>query len=140
MAYTITPERDPDVKDRTCRAVLEALPDWFQIPEAIDQFCRDVRQHPMWVVRDKDAAKRDAAVGFVSLKQHFAETAEIHLIAIRTEHHHKGLGHKLLAAAEAQLKGEDPCAKRRRSLLCPDSSFLRRRGLRAARSFSDSVG
>ena len=43
MAYTITRERDPDAKERICRAVLESLPDWFGIPEAIDQFCREAR-------------------------------------------------------------------------------------------------
>ena len=40
MPLTITREPDPDVKERICRDVLESLPEWFGIPEAIDQFCR----------------------------------------------------------------------------------------------------
>ena len=33
MAYTITRERDPDAKERICRAVLQSLPDWFGIED-----------------------------------------------------------------------------------------------------------
>ena len=85
--------------------MLEALPDWFGIPEAIDQFCRDARDLRMWVVRTEDkTGTEDEVAGLVTLLQHFPVTAELHLIAIRAQHHRKGLGHKLLAAVEAHLK------------------------------------
>ena len=104
MAYTITRERDPDAKERICRAVLESLPDWFGIPEAIDQFCREARDLRMWVARTKDKMGEDEVAGLVTLLQHFPVAAELHLIAIRAEHHREGLGQKLLAAVEAHLK------------------------------------
>ena len=84
--------------------MLEALPDWFGIPEAIDQFCRDARDLRMWVARTKDKTGNDEVAGLVTLLQHFPVTAELHLIAIRAQYHRKGLGHKLLTAAETHLK------------------------------------
>jgi GNAT superfamily N-acetyltransferase len=104
ITYTITCERHPDARERICRSVLEALPDWFGIPEAIDQFCRDARDLRMWVARTKDKTGNDEVVGLVTLLQHFPVTAELHLIAIRAQYHRKGLGHKLLTAAETHLK------------------------------------
>jgi len=97
--YTITREREPDAKERICRDVLESLPDWFGIPEAIDQFCREVRALRMWVVR-----RGDEIAGFATVQQHFPVTAELHLIAIRADHHRAGLGERLLAEIEAHLK------------------------------------
>jgi XTP/dITP diphosphohydrolase len=97
--YEITRERDPDAKERICREVLESLPDWFGIPEAIDQFCREVRPLRMWVARSGDEP-----AGFATVQQHFPVTAELHLIAIRADHHRAGLGEQLLAAVETHLK------------------------------------
>jgi XTP/dITP diphosphohydrolase len=104
MAYTITRERDPDAKERICRAVLESLPDWFGIPEAIDQFCREARDLRMWVARTRNTMGDVEVAGLVTLLQHFPTAAELHLIAIRTEHHREGLGQKLLAEVEAHLR------------------------------------
>jgi XTP/dITP diphosphohydrolase len=97
--YTITRERDPDAKERICRSILESLPDWFGIPEAIDQFCREVRGLRMWVGR-----KGDEVAGLATVQQHFPVTAELHLIAIRAEHQRAGLGERLLAEIEAHLR------------------------------------
>ena len=87
--------------------MLESLPDWFGIPEAIDQFCRDARDLRMWVARTNDKTGNEEVAGLVTLLQHFPVTAELHLIAIRAQYHRKGLGHKLLAAAETHLKQTD---------------------------------
>ena len=116
--YTITRERDADTKERICRAVLESLPDWFGIPEAIDQFCREVRDLRMWVARSGDEV-----AGFATVQQHFPVTAELHLIAIRVEHHREGVGEQLLAEIESRLRKKATGAR----LSCPVSSFCRRR-------------
>jgi XTP/dITP diphosphohydrolase len=99
ISYTIAREHDPDAKERICRAILESLPDWFGIPEAIDQFCREVRALRMWVAR-----AGDEVAGLATVLQHFPVTAELHLIAIRAEHHRAGLGERLLAEVEAHLR------------------------------------
>jgi XTP/dITP diphosphohydrolase len=97
-SYTIAREYDPDAKERVCRSILESLPDWFGIPEAIDQFCREVRDLRMWVAR-----RGDEVAGLATVQQHFPATAELHLIAIRAEHHRAGVGELLLAEIEEHL-------------------------------------
>ena len=96
--YTINRERDPDAKERICRSILESLPEWFGIPEAIDQFCHEVRALRMWVARSGDEV-----AGFATVQQHFPVAAELHLIAIRAAHHRAGVGERLLEAIEAHL-------------------------------------
>jgi XTP/dITP diphosphohydrolase len=92
-------EHSPDAKARICRDLLQCLPDWFGIPEAVGRFCDEARDLPMWVARDGDEA-----VGFATLRQHFPAAAELHLIAVRSTHHRAGIGARLLAAIEAHLK------------------------------------
>ena len=130
---TVTRERDPDVKERICRDVLESLPDWFGIPEAIDQFCREVRALRMWV------AKSGAEIaGFATVQQHFPVAAELHLIAIRAEHHREGLGEHFAArdrsASEAQgdphPHGEDALAQCRRPAYAQTHRFYATQGCR----------
>jgi len=99
ISYTFAREHDPDAKERICRAVLDSLPEWFGIPEAVDQFCREVRDLRMWVAR-----KGEEVVGLATLQQHFPAASELHLIAIRPEHHRAGLGERLLAEIEGHLK------------------------------------
>jgi XTP/dITP diphosphohydrolase len=99
MSIAITREREPDAKERICRSVLESLPDWFGIPEAVDQFCREVRDLRMWVARSGEEV-----AGLATVQQHFPVTAELHLIAIRAEHQRAGVGEHLLEAIEAHLK------------------------------------
>lgn len=97
--YDIDRERDPDTKERICRDVLESLPDWFGIPEAIEQFCHEVRGLRMWVAR-----KNGEIAGFATVQQHFPVTAELHLIAIRAAHHREGVGEQLLDKIEVHLR------------------------------------
>jgi GNAT superfamily N-acetyltransferase len=144
ITYTITCERHPDARERICRSVLEALPDWFGIPKAIDQFCRDARDLRMWVARTKDKTGNDEVVGLVTLLQHFPVTAELHLIAIRAQYHRKGLGHKLLTAAETHLKQTETQILTVKTLApsASDRFYARthRPGLRAAGGVPDPVG
>jgi XTP/dITP diphosphohydrolase len=99
-SLTIALEQNPDTKARICRDLLQSLPDWFGIPEAVERFCREVRGLSMWVARDGDEV-----VGFATLQQHFPAAAEMHLIAVRPTHHRAGIGARLLAAIEGHLNG-----------------------------------
>ena len=96
---TITREEDPDTRARICRDLLAALPDWFGLPDANEQFERDVRELPMWVAR-----LGHQPIGFATLRQHFPASAELHLIAVDPAHHRHGIGAKLVAVIEAHLR------------------------------------
>jgi len=96
---TVALEHDPDTRARICSALLASLPDWFGILGANARFEQDARELPMWVARSGNDA-----IGFTTLRQHFPASAELHLIAVRPDHHRHGIGTKLIAAIEAHLR------------------------------------
>lgn len=95
------PIPDPDIeevlddKGALCRRVLNALPDWFGIPEAVDDYVRDVEALPTF------AALADGErVGFISLKIHTDYAAEVFVMGILPSQHRGGHGRGLIRAAE----------------------------------------
>jgi ribosomal protein S18 acetylase RimI-like enzyme len=81
------------------RALLDALPDWFGIPEANAHYVEESRTLPTV------AALHDGeVVGVCLLKRHFPEAAEIELLAVRPDLHRLGVGRRLVAGAEADLR------------------------------------
>jgi GNAT superfamily N-acetyltransferase len=89
--------RDP----RAVSRLLRALPDWFGIETAIDNYVRDAQS------MDSYLARLDAEVSGVALvKSHFPETSELHLIAVAPAHHRQGIGGRLLRAIEEDLRSD----------------------------------
>ena len=81
-----------------CREILEALPGWFGIPEAVDRYIQEVAALPTFGVGRE---------GFVSLKLHNDAAAEIYVMGVRPEAHRRGIGTALLEEAEASLRARD---------------------------------
>ena len=81
-----------------CESILRALPNWFGIEEALLEYVRDVADLPTFT-----AHRNGEAIGLLSIKQHFEHSAEIHLIAVRPEHHRSSAGRALVDAAERWL-------------------------------------
>ncbi|MDR1531362.1 MAG: GNAT family N-acetyltransferase [Clostridiales bacterium] len=121
-----------DEKSGICRSVLEALPDWFGIPEAIGNYVKSVREQPFWAVYDGGRA-----VGFIALAEHNPYTAEIDVMGIFSEYQHKGIGRLLTETAERY------CRKRGKSMLLvktidfshPDIFYARTRAFYLAVGF-----
>jgi GNAT superfamily N-acetyltransferase len=89
---------DPDERTRACGALLRSLPEWFGIEEAIESYEREVRELPTFAVReDGDVA------GLLALKLHNEWSAEILVVVVRREQHGRGLGGRLVSAAEEYL-------------------------------------
>jgi ribosomal protein S18 acetylase RimI-like enzyme len=82
-------------KSRICREILESLPQWFGIPEAIDRYSAAVAEMPML-----GALIDDEVVGFVALKFHTAAAVEAYVLGIKPQWHRRGLGRRLFARAE----------------------------------------
>lgn len=80
-----------------CREILDTVPDWFGIPEANDAYVAFADAHDTWVAY---SARREA-IGLISGQQHFPETAEIEMMAVRPEWHRRGVGRALVAVLEA---------------------------------------
>ena len=81
-----------------CQMILADLPLWFGRPEANRHYLAFVENHPTFVAYD--AAK---PIGFLTLKQHFPEAAEIYVMGVLADYHRQGVGRKLVNAAESYL-------------------------------------
>jgi catechol 2,3-dioxygenase-like lactoylglutathione lyase family enzyme/GNAT superfamily N-acetyltransferase len=82
----------------TCRRILDALPDWFGIPEAVDDYVATADRTPSVI-----ASVAGVDVGIVTVVRHSPHAAEIHLMAVLPEHHRRGIGRAMLAHVEAGL-------------------------------------
>jgi GNAT superfamily N-acetyltransferase len=87
-------------KGETCRKILESLPEWFGIPEAIDAYARGVADLPMLVAQDQSGV----VIGFIALKPQTSSAVEAYVLGIRREWHRKGCGRRLFEAAERMAR------------------------------------
>lgn len=86
----ITEVEERDHKQRICREILKALPDWFGNPESIETYAKNCRDLPLWA--DMESGK---ARGFIAFKPTSACAGEVHVMGVRTEYHRHGVGRKL---------------------------------------------
>ena len=84
-----------------CENILRALPDWFGIEESIIQYIKDADAMPTMIVKDENNV-----IGFLTIKRHFSETAEIHCMGILPQYHRKGIGKLLIKELENNLKND----------------------------------
>jgi ribosomal protein S18 acetylase RimI-like enzyme len=81
-----------------CRRLLEDLPDWFGIPEAVDELVAKA-ERSMAVV----AAVEGLEVGLLTLVRHTEFAAEIEVVAVVPDYHRQGIGRAMLDRAELLL-------------------------------------
>ena len=84
-----------------CENILRSLPDWFGIEESLVQYVKDANTMPTMFAKDDDVV-----VGFLTIKKHFPETAEIHCMGILPQYHRKGIGKLLINELENYLKDD----------------------------------
>ncbi len=91
---------EPDRKQKITRMILEALPDWFGVPESREEYIRDSAGLPFYAAYDNDRP-----IGFLDLKETGRDTVELHVMGVLKEYHRQGVGRKLFEAAkEAALR------------------------------------
>ena len=114
-----------------CEAILRALPSWFGIESAIVDYRRDIEQMETLVAREDNQI-----VGFITLRQHFPESGEIQVMAIRPEYHRQGIGRQLIISAETDLKARGCTIVQVKTLGAshPDAGYAK------TRTFYQSVG
>ncbi|HSI50653.1 MAG TPA: GNAT family N-acetyltransferase [Ideonella sp.] len=83
-----------------CEAILRSLPAWFGIEESLLEYVRDTALHPTWVAHEADAP----AFGFVTLREHFPSSFEVHCLAVQADRRGGGCGLALMQTAEAWAK------------------------------------
>ena len=70
--------------------VLQDLPEWFGLPEAIEEYVIKCQEYPLWVAKDNHKI-----IGFISLKETSRFTAEIYCMGVKREFHRQSIGNQL---------------------------------------------
>lgn len=86
-------------KKKIARNVLEALPGWFGIPEAREEYIEDSVGKPFYCAR-----KNEKNIGFLYLKETGKDTVELAVIGVLKEYHHNGIGKVLFEYAKKEIQ------------------------------------
>lgn len=82
-----------------CERILRSLPLWFGIEEALKRYVRDSERYPTFVICEQQLPS-----GFMTVREHFPESWEVHCIAIHAENRGRGFGRKLHEYAEKWIR------------------------------------
>lgn len=85
------------------RRILEALPDWFGDPDAIDNYVAASEDR---VYGSFLAIKNGTVVGVALTRRHFLEAVELHLIAVQPSARGEGAGRLLVEQIVAELAAD----------------------------------
>lgn len=92
---TVKQISDDQGKKKIARCILEALPDWFGIPEAREEYISGSAGRMFFAAYDGEQP-----IGFLYLKETGKNTVELAVMGVRKEHHRQGIGRALFAAAK----------------------------------------
>ncbi|MCF6320306.1 MAG: GNAT family N-acetyltransferase [Rhizobiaceae bacterium] len=81
-------------KSEICREILEALPQWFGIEQARENYITQAVNLVMFACISKDSH-----IGFLTLRTHNNWNAEIHCMGVLPQQHRQGIGTLLINAA-----------------------------------------
>ena len=87
---------DAAEKRGIARSILEALPEWFGIPEARENYIRESADEITVVSEDGGRPN-----GFLCLKETGKDTVELAVMGVLKERHRNGIGSALFEAAKA---------------------------------------
>ena len=86
---------DCEQKEQIARGILEALRDWFEVPETREAYIRGSREQ-VFFAAEQDGRK----TGFLCLKETGRFTVELAVMGVRKESHRQGTGKALVQAAK----------------------------------------
>jgi N-acetylglutamate synthase-like GNAT family acetyltransferase len=131
MSHGISVEQrnDPAAVER----ILRSLPAWFGIESALNDYVTSAATSTSFV-----AVRAGEVVGVALSERHFAESAELTLLAVHADHRGTGAGHRLVAAVQADLAA-DGCRFLEVHTVgpsCPDAGYAETRAFYRAVGFS----
>ena len=94
MEMTVRQVADRVEKQRIARRVLEALTDWFEVPETRENYIIESAEQVFFAAFDGDSP-----AGFLCLKETGRETVELAVMGILKEYHRQGIGRALFQQA-----------------------------------------
>lgn len=90
---------EKEEKRNVARQILEALPEWFGIPESTENYISESAEQDMYVAFDDEKQ-----VGFICLKETGKDTVELAVMGILKEYHRRGIGRLLFECAKKAAK------------------------------------
>lgn len=87
---------DDKEKESITRSLLEALQEWFGLPDAREEYIEESRGKPFFC-----AEENGQPVGFLYLKETGKDTVELAVMGVLREYHRKGVGRALFHEAKA---------------------------------------
>ncbi len=86
-----------------CAPILRALPDWFGIESAVQQYIQEIDCLPTLLALQDQV---DYPLGFLTLKAHTPYAAEIYVMGILPQLRGRGIGRALVEASANHLRGQ----------------------------------
>ena len=84
---------------RIAREILEALPEWFEIPDARESYIKNSAGQLFFACKNADAN-----LGFLTLAKTGKDTVELAVMGVKKEHHREGIGRALFLAAKSAAR------------------------------------
>lgn len=85
-----------DEKRQIARSILEALPEWFGIPEAREEYIRESANLDFIAAYDGDRP-----IAFITTRETGRDTLELYVMGVLEEYHRQGVGRELLERAKS---------------------------------------
>jgi N-acetylglutamate synthase-like GNAT family acetyltransferase len=85
-----------------CERILRSLPAWFGIEASLLEYAENTNTLPTFIAEDNGAV-----IGFLSLRQHFAQSWEIDCIGVEIHGRNQGVGRALVSTAQDWLSAQE---------------------------------
>lgn len=137
-AREVSPGIEVEIQERatgsgqTCARILQALPQWFGIPDSVASYVEACERTPTIV-----ASHGSGEVGLLNVRVHTPYAAEVWVLAVLPQYHRQGIGRMLLGHAEAALArtGTEYLQVKTLSAARPDAGYAKTRAFYFACGF-----
>jgi GNAT superfamily N-acetyltransferase len=83
-----------------CERILRTLPRWFGIEESLQEYVKDSERYPTFL------AVAHEPVAFITIREHFPQSWEVHCIAVEARYRGTGIGRQLHEHVESWLRAQ----------------------------------
>jgi GNAT superfamily N-acetyltransferase len=83
-----------------CERILRSVPQWFGIEESLLEYVADSQRYVTFLAIDEEP------IAFVTVREHFAQSWEVHCVAVHASRRNSGVGMALHGHVESWLKAK----------------------------------